>query len=169
MRIQILAIFAVIAAIAMAPATVAAAELKIGVVHVQKLVAESPQAKAIQERLKQEFAPREREIMAQQNDLKGLQEKFQRDAQVMSESERSNTERKMRDLQRDLQFRVQSLREDAQTRQNEELGKLQRELGQAVEAFAKAEGYDLILTDGVAFRKEALDVTDQVLKRINKK
>lgn len=167
MRISILAIVAFIAAVAAAP--VSAAELKIGVVHVQKLVAESPQAQKIQEKMQQEFAPRERELMAQQNELKGLQEKFQRDAQVMSESERSNMERRIRDLGRDLQFRVQSLREDAQTKQQEEMGKLQRELGQAVEAFAKAEGYDLILTDGVAFRKEALDVTDQVLKRINKK
>lgn len=167
MRISILAIVVFIAATFAAP--VSAAELKVGVVHVQKLVAESPQAQQIQEKLQQEFAPRERELMAQQNELKGLQEKFQRDAQVMSESERSNMERRIRDLGRDLQFRVQSLREDAQTRQQEEMGKLQRELGQAVEAFAKAEGYDLILTDGVAFRKETLDVTDQVLKRINKK
>lgn len=167
MRISIPAIVVFIAAVAAAP--VGAAELKIGVVHVQKLVAESPQAQKIQEKMQQEFAPRERELMTQQNELKGLQEKFQRDAQVMSESERSNMERRIRDLGRDLQFRVQSLREDAQTRQQEEMGKLQRELGQAVEAFAKAEGYDLILTDGVAFRKEALDVTDQVLKRINKK
>lgn len=145
-----------------------AADLKIGVVNVAQLVGESPQAKQLSERLKQEFASREREIMSQQNDLRGLQEKFQRDAEVMSESERTNMQRRMRELERDLQFRVQSVREDAQRRQNEELGKLQRELGQAIQEFAKAEGYDLILTEGVAFRKDAFDVTAKVLQRIGR-
>jgi outer membrane protein len=166
MRSYLVVVIAAIAVVLAAPAH--AADLKIGVVNVARLVAEAPQAKKIQERLEQEFASQRREILAQQSDLQGLQERFQRDAQIMSESERANMERRIRDLGRDLQFRQQSYMEDVQTRRNEELGKLQRELSQAVEAFAKAEGYDLILTEGVAFRSDALDVTAQVLNRINR-
>lgn len=160
-------VFAVIAALLLAgPA--AAAELKVGVINSQRLVAESPQADALRQRLEEEFAPQRREMLAQQNELKGLQEKFQRDAQVMSESERSSMERRIRDLGRDLQFRQQTVSEDLRRRQNEELGKLQQELQQAINAFAKAEGYDLILAEGVAFHVEALDVTTQILARIKK-
>lgn len=166
MRKSLVAIF--VACAMTLPVMAGAAELKIGVVNVPQLVAESPQAKAIQERLEQEFAPERREILAQQNELKSLQEKFQRDGQVMSQSERSSVESRVRDLARDLQFRQQSFMEDVQARRNEELGKLQRELGLAVEAFAEAEGYDLILTEA-AYRSDALDVTTKVLERINSK
>lgn len=145
-----------------------AAELKIGVVNTQKLITESPQAAALREQLQQEFAPQARELQAQQNEIKGLQEKFQRDQEVMSESERSNMERRLRDLMRDFQYGQQTLQEDQRSRYNEGMGKLQIELRNAIHAFAEAEGYDLILTEVVAYSADTLDVTDQVLARIKK-
>jgi outer membrane protein len=145
-----------------------AAELKIGVINGQQLIAESPQAAAVREKLEQEFAPKRRELLAQQNELKSLQEKFQKDAQVMSESERGNMERRIRDLGRDMQFGQQKAAEDFRARQNEELVKLQQALQQAINEFAKAEGYDLILSEGVAYNVDALNVTDEILARIKK-
>lgn len=157
-----------VAALLLAAAPVQAADLKIGVINTQQLVAESPQADALREKLEQEFAPTRRELLAQQNELKTLQEKFQRDAQVMSDSERDNMERRIRDLGRDLQYGQQKATEDFRIRQNEELGKLRQELQQAINDFAKAEGYDLILSEGVAFNVDALNVTDEILARIKK-
>lgn len=145
-----------------------AAELKIGVINGQQLIAESPQAEALRKTLEEEFAPERRELLAQQNEIKSLQEKFQRDGEVMSASERSSMEQRIRDLARDFQYRQQTIGEDIQRRQQEELGKLQQELQQAINEFAKAEGYDLILSEGVAFRTDALDVTDEILARIKK-
>lgn len=144
-----------------------AAELKIGVVNSQKLIAESPQATALRDQLQQEFAPQMRELQAQQNEIKSLQEKFKRDEAVMSESERGAMERRMRDLVRDFQFGQQTLQEDQRARYNEAMGRLQNELRKAIQEFAKAEGYDLILTEA-AFSADALDVTDQVLARMKK-
>lgn len=150
-------------------ATVDAAELKIGVVNPTKLITQSPGMEEVRAKLEEEFAPQRRELMAQQNELKTLQEKFQRDAQVMSESERANMERRIRDLGRDLQFKQQTAAEDFRARQNEELARLQREMLDQVGEFAEAQGYELILLDGVAYRSDALDVTDAVLAYMNSK
>lgn len=144
-----------------------AADLKIGVVNSQKLIAESPQAAALRDQLQQEFAPQMRELQSQQNEIKTLQEKFKRDEAVMSESERSAMERRMRDLVRDFQYGQQTLQEDQRSRYNEGMGRLQNELRTAIQGFAKAEGYDLILTEP-AYSADALDVTDQVLARMKK-
>lgn len=156
------------AALLLVAAPAGAAELKIGVINGQQLIAESPQAAALREKLDQEFAPQRRDLLAQQNEIKGLQEKFQRDAAAMSDSERSNMERRIRDLARDMQFEQQKAAEDLRARQNEELAKLQQQLQQEINAFAKAEGYDLILSEGVAFNIEALNVTDEILARLKK-
>lgn len=162
-------ILGIIAALLLSLAgTVAAAELKIGVVDPTRLLAESPQAQAIRASLEEEFAADRRDLMAQQNEFKSLQEKFQRDAQVMSESERANMENRLRDLGRDIQYRQQTLAEDIRRRQNEELGAMQRELQQTITAFAQAEGYDLILTGGVAFHSDVVDVTDELLGQMKK-
>lgn len=146
-----------------------AAELKIGVINSQQLIAESPQAATLSKQLEEEFAPERRELMAQQNEIQSLQEKYQRDAEVMSESERSSMEQRIRDLGRDFQYRQRTVGEDFQRRQREELGKLQMELQQAINAFAEAEGYDLLLSEGVAYRTDVLDVTDELLAHMKQK
>jgi len=43
---------------------------------------------------------------------------------------------------------------------------LQKSLMQEVETFAKTQGYDLILGDGVLYATGAVDVTAQVLQRL---
>lgn len=148
--------------------TAGAAELKIGVVDPARLLSESPSADVIRQKLEEEFAPERRDLMAQQNEFKTLQEKFQRDAQVMSASERANMENRLRELGRDIQYRQQTLAEDIRRRQNEELGAMQRQLQQTITKFAEANGYDLVLTGGVAFSSDAVDVTDEVLAQMKK-
>jgi outer membrane protein len=157
---------AVLATAALAFSTSAVAEPKIGVVNVAKLLDESPQARMAMQALQDEFAPRQKDILSQQEALKGREEKAQRDGDVMGEAERRNLERELRDAQRELSRKQNEYVEDLNIRRNEELGRLQRSLMQEVETFAKAQGYDLILGDGVLYATGAVDVTAQVLQRL---
>lgn len=149
-------------ATALAP-QVEAAELKIGVVNIRALMAESPMMAELQKRLETEFGPQQRELQSQQSDLQSLNEKLQRDGETMSQSELQNMQRRIRDLERDLQRSRQQLMEDARIRQQEEVQSLQQALMQQVQRFGEREGYDLILADGIAYASEAVDVTDQIL------
>lgn len=144
----------------------ASAEPKIGVVNVAKLLDESPQARSAMQALQDEFAPRQKEILKQQEELKAREDKAQRDGDVMGDTERRNLERDMRDAQRELSRKQNEYVEDLNIRRNEELGRLQKSLMQEVETFAKAQGYDLILGDGVLYAAGAVDVTAQVLQRL---
>ena len=56
-----------------------AQETKIGVVSLQAIVERAPQTKAVMEALREEFAPREREILAKQKEIEDLQAKVQKD------------------------------------------------------------------------------------------
>jgi outer membrane protein len=143
-----------------------AAELKIGVVNMRALMAESPLTADVQKRIQDEFAPQQRELEKQQNDLKSLQDKLQRDGETMSSSELQQLQRRMRDLERDLQRNRQQAMEDFRLRQNEELQGLQAKLLQQVQRFGDSQGYDLILVDGVAYASEAVDVTAAVLAQM---
>jgi outer membrane protein len=148
---------------ALVPVGAAQAQMKLGVVNVQKLLQDSPQAKVSMQALQDEFAPRQRDIVQQQTTLKTRQDRLNRDGAVMAEAERRNVEREVREGERDLARKQSEYVEDLNVRRNEELGKLQNSLLQEVQSFAKAQNFDLIVGDGVLFAKETLDVTPQVL------
>src|SRR5690606_36956330 len=101
-------------------------EVKIGVVNINVLMEQSPQAQVAMEALQEEFAPRQRTILAKQKEFEEATERANRDAAVMGETERRNTERELRDMQRDLQRMQEEFREDLNLRRNEEIGNLQR-------------------------------------------
>ncbi len=140
--------------------------LKIGVVNVGLLMDRAPQTKAAMDALQEEFAPRQREILAKQTELQELVEKAQKDSAVMSETERRNAEKTVRDLQREVTRLDTEFREDLNLRQNEELGKLQRSILTEVQAYAQGEGYDIVVGDGVLFASNAANITEAVLRTI---
>lgn len=156
--------------VALAVAPVAgAADLKIGYVNTGKLLEESPQARAAQQALEGEFMPRQRELATQQKALQEKSEKLKREAAVMSEADRTRAEREVREGERDLARRFNELQEDANLRRNEEFGKVQRSLLQEVQVYARANGFQLIVGEGVLFAAEPVDITAQVVAAIKAK
>lgn len=154
-----------VSALALSLGNVAIAqEVKIGVVNIQQLMEQAPQARVAMEALNEEFKPREREIVAKQTEFQELSEKVQRDLAVMGETERRNAEKDLRDLQREVTRLQNEFREDLNLRRNEELGTLQRSLLKEVQDFAQASGYDLVVGDGVLYASEAVNITENVLR-----
>ena len=103
-----------------------AQDAKIGVVSLQAIVERAPQTKEVMDALREEFAPREREIVAKQKEIEDLQAKVQKDLAVMGETERRNAEKNLRDLGREFERMRTEYQEDSNLRQNEEFGVLQR-------------------------------------------
>jgi outer membrane protein len=141
----------------------ASAEIKIGVVNFQKLLEEAPQTKVAMQALENEFAPRRRELMTMQNDLKAREEKLQKEGSLMAEADRVKAEKNFRDEQREFSRKAGEFQDDGSTRKNEEIGKVQRYLVTEIQGYANAQGFDLVLGDGVFFAKGPLDITANVL------
>jgi outer membrane protein len=144
----------------------AAQEMKIGVVSLPALIERAPQTKAAMDALQEEFAPRQREFQAKQKEYEEQAEKAQKDLAVMGETERRNLEKELRDLQRELTRLQNEFQEDLNLRQNEEYGLLQRALLKEVQDYAVAQGYDLIVGDGVLYVNAASNITDDVLRAV---
>jgi len=139
------------------------ANLKVGYVNLPRVLSESPQTNTAMTALQEEFAPRQRDLVAQQNALKEKQAKLQRDLEVMGPEERSSAQRELRKDERDFARAQDELREDANLRRNEVLGQLQREVIRQIQAYALKAGYDVVLSEGVVYVAESLDITQQIL------
>ena len=148
-----------------AAAQAAPKALKIGFVNVPRLLVESPQANSANKALESEFAPRQRDLLAKQRALKERADKFQKDAAVMGADERRNAENDLRKDERELARQAEELRDDLNIRRNEAFGKLRVDLLSEVEGYARQNGFDLIVSDGV-YVNPSIDVTSQVLQAL---
>jgi outer membrane protein len=119
--------------------------------------------------LQNEFGPRQRELVAMQNDLKAKDEKLAKEGAIMAEADRAKAEKALRDQQRELSRKGGEFQDDAATRKNEELGKVQRYLLDEIRTYSSAQGFDLVLGEGVFYNKPQLDITAQVLEVLKSK
>lgn len=147
-------------------AGVSHAELKIGYVNIQKVLAKSPQYAKANTRLETEFSPRQKALKSQIKEIQSLEEKSAKDSSVMSDEERRKLERDLYDKKRDAARAEQEMKDDFSMRSNEELGNVQKRVIEAVRALAKEESFDLLLADGVMFANDQIDVTNRVLQKM---
>ncbi|MCY4221632.1 MAG: OmpH family outer membrane protein [Thiotrichales bacterium] len=143
-----------------------AQEFKVGFVNVAVVLDQAPQAAAARARIEREFAPRDREILSQQQELRALEDTLVKDVAVLSASERERQEAEIRQLKRELRRSEEEFREDLNLRRSQELSALQRMVTEVIQDMARAESYDLIMTDGVVFAGDKADITKRVIDRL---
>lgn len=145
-----------------------AANLKIGVVNIVQVMEEAPQAEKARKAMQDEFAPRERELVQLQQDVRKMEERLARNGSIMSEAQRSKLEREILTKKRDFQRQQESFRDDLNFKRSELLEKLQRDMIQIIQDFGKKEKYDVLFAEGVVYMSKAVDVTDKVLAELKK-
>lgn len=142
------------------------ADLKIGFVNIPAVLEKAPQAEKAKKRLEQEFSPRDKQLVAQQKEIQSLDEKMAKDGAIMGEAARSNLEKDILNKKRDAKRAQQEFSEDFNVRRNEELGKLQSKIVEVIRDIAKSQNFDLLLTDGVIYAADQIDVTAQVQQKL---
>jgi len=143
------------------------AAYKIGFVNTARVLKEAPQARKVEERLKAEFEPREAQLKDKRQEILAMEEQLKSDNQ-MGNNARRKLEREIRLKVSQLKFLEQEFREDQNLRRNEEI----RELQQVISNVLKMQGddgkFDLILTEGVSYVSEQIDITAQTIEMLKK-
>lgn len=143
-----------------------AQEFRVGFVNTDRIFREANTAKAAQVKLEQEFSKREKELNDLGVTLKGLSEKFEREAPTLSESQRVQRQKQLVDQDRDFQRKRREFQEDLNARKNEELQQVLERANRVVKQVAEAEKYDVVLQEAVYINPKH-DITDKVIKALN--
>jgi outer membrane protein len=150
-----------------APATgLMAQELKIGFVNSERVMRESNLAKAAQTKLETEFGRRERELREAGAKLQAAAEKLDKDALLLSETEKTRRQRELVETERDLQRKRREFQEDLQARRNEELQMVVERANKVVKQIFDQEKYDLIVQDAL-HASGRIDITKKVIDLLN--
>jgi outer membrane protein len=151
---------------ALTPFAVKAQEFKMGFVNTERIFRESATARQAQQKLEQEFAKREKELVDAGNALKAASERFEREAPTLTESQRTTRQRTLVEQDREFQRKRREFQEDLNARKNEEQQQVVERANRAVRQVAEAEKYDVILQEAV-YVNPRHDITDKVLKALN--
>lgn len=153
---------ALLAAAFTAPAQ---AETKIAVIRTPVILRDAPQIKAADQQLKSEFSQREKDLQTEGKKLDEDIKKYQREQDTMSAQQRADTEKNLNTRKIDFDLKQRQFQEQAQNR-NQELRKdVLDKVNAAIEQVAKDQNFDVVLQDP-AYATPAMDITDEVLKRL---
>jgi outer membrane protein len=141
---------------------------KVGFVNTQRILRDSEPAIAILKKIDDEFMKRNDELQKNINDLRNKVQKFEKDAPVMAESERSRNQRELGNLDIEVQRKQRELQEDYNRRRNEEFGMIVEKANAAIKRIAEQENFDIIIQDAITVSPR-VDITDQVIQSLAKK
>lgn len=145
-----------------------AADLKIATLDLRKIMLTSPDAKAIETRLKKEFGSKDQELIAKDKSFKETVEKLQRNGAIMSVAERTKLEQEAGAKQKELQRLQMKFQEEGGKRQQEETQKFLDKVKKSVTQVAVKKRVDMVLlSDAVPyFNNPQMDITQEVMQHL---
>jgi len=159
-------------ALALGAAPAAAEDGPIGVVDIDQALNSTEEGKAAREELarKQREAQGKLEPMVER--FKEMQEELKSKRFVLSEEALYQKQLDLVELKTQIDNRAKDLEDTFKVDKERLEGPLRKKLIQIVEEIGKEKGFSLILargSGGMLYSREALDITDLVIERFNKK
>ncbi|MFT6372949.1 MAG: outer membrane protein [Gammaproteobacteria bacterium] len=141
---------------------------KIGFVNTSRVLKEAPQARKVEERLNFEFEPREEQLKSKRQEVLRIEEQLKSTEVQIGINTRRKLEREIRLKVSQLKFLEQEFREDQNLRRNEEIHDLQQVIANVLLKLGDSERFDLILTEGVSYVSNQIDITAQVIDMLKR-
>jgi Skp family chaperone for outer membrane proteins len=143
---------------------------KIAFINIQAIAANSTAGKEASKRLQDLNAKKAAEINEKNKQLQAAQTKLNTGGAVLSETARNQLEKDIDRMQRDIQFSSQNAQAEMTDLQNELQGDFQQKLIPLVKQVAEEKGLYAVFSiqdSGVAYWDPGLDISDEVIKRLD--
>jgi outer membrane protein len=172
MRVAIRSLLLVAGMLAWAGAADAQDSLRIAVVDIDQAVNATDQGKQARDELAKKRKAAEAQLKPMMEKGKALSEEIQSKRFVLSEEALYQKQLDLAELQNDARARMAELEGQYKVDSERLVGPLRQKLIEIINEIGKSEGFTLILernTPGLLYSREALDITDLVIKRFDKK
>ena len=156
-----------VAVLALAGAGAVNAQIKVGVVNLQKALLDTADLKKAQAEMEAKFKPRQDKIVQLQKELQDIQNQLQSGKlnQVGTEDAQAQGQKKQRDLQRVQQ----DLQDDVTQERNDILQRAGARMQDVVKKLAEEKGMDIIIdSTNTLFYKPTFDLTADATAAYNK-
>ena len=151
--------------------SVAVADVKLAVVDLQKVIAESKAGQKAQADFQKETESAQADIDKRKADFDKLREEFQAQASTLSLDARIKKEDELIKKERELKRAVEDQQDSLRRRNNILLGTLLNEIRVVIDGIGRSEKYDLVIEKGsqpLLFSADTIDITTKVVTEFDK-
>jgi len=137
----------------------------IGIVSLERILRDAPAARRAQDKIREEFVGRDRELSAMAGQLKRMQNELLIHAVTMSDADRQTRERAVEEMDLDYRRKQREFSDELNRRRDEALAPVLADADRAVRRIAESGHYDIIVRKAV-WASPAIDITDRVMEAL---
>ena len=148
----------------------ARAELKVGVVDMQRALNDCEAGKKARDQVKAKFEKAQDQLKRQREDLDRLREDYDKKAVVLKEEERRNLEKDLENRSLEFKRKYEDFQRDLKRTDSELTASIVDELYALVRDYGEKHGYSLVLeasNGALLYNDKATDITDEIIKLYN--
>ena len=145
---------------------------EIACINMQKVLKTSKSGKKVREQLEKKFEKLRKQLQAKQEELQAFKKDLEKKAPLMNEEARAAKERQYKKMLRDFKDQSDDAQFEMRKAEQQMMEPLIKQLEKVVTQIGKERGYALIIEKnmpGVYYTAPAIDITDIVIKRFDKK
>lgn len=163
------AVFCAVAVFVFSAGLASAAEMKVGVMNVQKVLIESVSGKAAKVKFDEKMKELQSKFKTEEEELAAMQQEIEKKSSAWSEETKQVKIRDFQKKRRELQEKSEDARFELKTLQDKELAPILKALEGIVGDFGRNNGYTLILDskNGVIFFDQTVDISDLLVKELD--
>lgn len=151
--------------------SMAFAELKIGVVDMQKALDECEAGKAAASKMEKKYKEMQEKIQKKREKLQNMQTELNSQSGVLSEQAKQNKMAEYQDKLKNLKRMIEDSNSKLKRQERSYVNRIAEELTQVVKELGKELKYDIVMEKqeaGVVHNSETVDITPIVIERYNK-
>ncbi len=144
------------------------AEVKIGVINAQKVIASTKRGKEIQAKLENYGKSKQKKVEAMQNEIKELEKAIQSPALNDASREKKNEELQAKKI--NLKRYYEDTQKELRKKYQNEMQTLQKEVMPIIDKIGKSKGFTLVFDlsiAGISYFDTTIDITELVIKEID--
>ena len=143
-----------------------AQSIKIGYIDVEEVINSLPQYQYDNDSLIQQFEPKKQQLLDLFRHIELLKENLNNvDRSINNENYQKELDN-IRELEASFQKETELWQQQLNQKKYESLQKIETMINLAIEEFAISENYDLILYQNAAFASEQVNITNQIISKI---
>lgn len=141
------------------------AELKIGVINVQKVLMTSVSGKAAKAKFDEKMIELQQKISVDETELKALQEEIEKKSSAWSEETKQEKIREFQRKQREFKAKSEDARFELKSLQDKELAPIAKALDTVIAKYGEANGFTLMIDSrsGLVYFDSSIDISDKLV------
>lgn len=163
-------VLAAVAFLSLAAATPADAQVKVAVIDIQKVLAESASGKAAQTEIEALQQAKRSELEAKRQELLDLRKRAEEGALSLAEDKLAELQKEYEDKAIAFKRLEDDANRELQKRGEQLMGKIERQILPVINQLGQEQGYTLIFNkfqSGLVYAADSVDITGDVIARLD--